>query len=153
MLRQRSLLPPYAILATLALVVAGCTTGGAASASAGASTVNVTLQEFSVIPDVTTAPAGSITFHITNDGPDDVHEFVVIKTDLAADALPTGDDGSVDEGGGQMEVMGEVEDLTVGDSEDLVLTLPAGSYVLICNIVEAGEVHYELGMRTAFTVE
>ena len=157
MLRHRSLFPPFAVLATLALVAAGCTAGTSASASASAgstaTTVNVTLQEFSVIPDPTSAPAGDITFHVTNAGPDDIHEFVVFKTDLAPDALPTADDGSVDESGEGVELIGEIEDIAVDASGDLTEPLEAGSYVLICNIVESGEVHYELGMRTAFTVE
>ena len=35
----------------------------------GATTINVTLQEFSVILDSATAPAGENMFHVTNDGP------------------------------------------------------------------------------------
>jgi uncharacterized cupredoxin-like copper-binding protein len=146
------------VLAVGALVTAACTQTGAsaspsASAAGTATTVNVALQEFSVVPDPTSAPAGDITFHVTNDGPDDIHEFVVFKTDLAPDALPTADDGSVDEEGEGIELIGEIEDIPVDGSGDLSETLEAGSYVLICNIVESGEVHYTLGMRTAFTVE
>jgi uncharacterized cupredoxin-like copper-binding protein len=120
-------------------------------------TVAVTLQEFSVLPAQDSAPAGSITFEVENTGPEDTHEFVVIKTDLAPDALPTAEDGSVDETGEGMEVIGEIEDLATGSTETLIVDLDAGSYVLICNIVEeeGGDtlVHYQLGMRTGFTVE
>jgi uncharacterized cupredoxin-like copper-binding protein len=143
-------------LALFALVGAACTQAGtSASASGGTTgaTVNVTLQEFAVVPDPTSAAAGDVTFHVTNDGPDDVHEFVIIRTDLAPDALPTGEDGSVEEEGEGMEVVDEIEDIPVGESQDLTVPLDAGNYVLICNIVESGEVHYTLGMRTAFTVE
>ena len=161
MLRHRFSLLPFAVLATLALVAAGCTAGASASASAsasalasaGATTVNVTLQEFSVIPESATAPAGAITFHVTNNGPADIHEIVVFKTELAPDALPTADDGSVDETGEGVELIDEIEDIPIGESQDLSVTLDAGSYVLICNIVEGTEVHYAMGMRTAFTVE
>lgn len=149
----------------VALAVAACTPAatGTASVSASASTsasedmaagtVNVTLQEFSVIPDPTTVPAGEVTFHVTNNGPDDVHEFVIFKTDLAADALPTAEDGSVDEEGEGVELIDEIEDVPVGESMDVTVSLDAGAYVLICNIVEGDEVHYAMGMRTAFTVE
>ena len=120
-------------------------------------TVAVTLQEFSVLPAQDSAPAGSITFDVENTGPEDIHEFVVIKTDLAPDALPTAEDGSVDETGEGMEVIGEIEDLATGATETLRVDLDAGSYVFICNIVEeeGGDslVHYALGMRTGFTVE
>ena len=145
-----------AALVAFALIAAACTQAGSdASASGGTtgSTVNVTLQEFAIVPDPTSAAAGDVTFHVTNDGPDEVHELVIIRTDLAPDALPTGEDGSVEEGGEGMEVVDEIEDIPVGESQDLTVALDAGSYVLICNIVESGEVHYTSGMRTAFTVE
>jgi hypothetical protein len=121
-------------------------------------TVSVTVQEFSVLPAQDSAPAGSVTFEVENTGPEDTHEFVVIKTDLVPDALPTAEDGSVDETGeGIDEVIGEIEDIAVGSTETLKTDLEAGSYVLICNIVEeeGGDtlVHYALGMRTGFTVE
>ena len=149
------------VLVVGALVVACAPVGSSASAtdaaslgaSGGATTVNVTLQEFSVLPDPATAPAGDVTFHVTNDGPDDVHEFVIFKTDLAPDELPTAEDGSVDEAGEGVELIDEIEDIPVGESQDVTVTLDAGSYVLICNIVESDEVHYAMGMRTAFTVE
>jgi uncharacterized cupredoxin-like copper-binding protein len=136
-----------------ATATSSATESAVASPSAAAGEVNVTLQEFSVIPDVDTVAAGSVTFHITNDGPKEVHEFVVIRTDLAPDALPTGDDGAVDEKGAGMEAVDEVEDLGVGDSQDLKVHLEAGSYVLICNIVDAGGAHYAMGMRAAVTAE
>jgi uncharacterized cupredoxin-like copper-binding protein len=145
------------LLAIGALIVACTPAGSSASATNGtgdgATTVNVTLQEFSVLPDSATAPAGEVTFHVTNDGPEEVHEFVIFKTDLASDALPTAEDGSVDEAGEGVELIDEIEDLPVGESQDVTVTLDAGSYALICNIVESGEVHYAVGMRTGFTVE
>ena len=145
------------LLAVGALAVACTSAGSSASATDGsedgATTVTVTLQEFSVLPEPATAPAGDVTFHVTNDGPDDIHEFVILKTDLAPESLPTGEDGSVDEEGEGIELIDEIEDIPVGESQDVTAPLDAGSYVLICNIVESGEVHYELGMRTSFTVE
>jgi hypothetical protein len=62
-------------------------------------TVDVTLQEFAERPEQDPAPAGDITFNVGNVGPQDTHEFVVFKTDLATGALPTAADGSVDETG------------------------------------------------------
>jgi uncharacterized cupredoxin-like copper-binding protein len=138
------------------LVVSACGTSASPSAGGGeGTTVNVTLQEWAVVPDATSAPAGEITFRVTNDGPEDVHEFVIIKTDLDAGDLPTDDTGAVDEEGEGMEVIDEIEDLAVDASEDVTATLDAGSYVLLCNIYseEEQEAHYQEGMRTAFTVE
>ena len=158
------------LAATLALVAAACsdddeggettgTTGAAtgttaATGATGGTTVAVTLQEFAVTPDTASAPAGSVTFEATNNGPDDTHEFVVFQTDLAPDALPTLPDGSVDETGEGVTLIDEIEDLAVGDSQSLTVDLEAGSYVLICNIYDADEdeAHYQEGMRTGFTV-
>ncbi len=43
--------------------------------------------------------------------------------------------------------------IAVGETKDLTISLAIGDYVLICNMVEDGESHYQEGMRTAFTVE
>jgi uncharacterized cupredoxin-like copper-binding protein len=135
-----------------ALLLAACSGTTSPSAASG-TTVEVTLQEFSILVDAATAPAGSITFSVENIGPEDVHEFVIIKTDLDPGDLPVDDEGAVTEEGEGMEVIDEIEDIAVDATQELTVTLDAGSYVLICNIVEAGEVHYAQGMRTAFTVE
>ena len=121
---------------------------------AGGEDVDVTLQEFAIGTDPSSVSAGSVTFNIENKGPDDAHEFVVIRTDLDPTALPTEENGSVSETGEGMEVVDEVEEIPVGDTPTLKVDLTAGSYVLICNIYDEGEQesHYQEGMRTAFTV-
>lgn len=123
----------------------------------GDGTVSIALQEFAVSADPSSVAAGSVTFDVSNTGPDDVHEFVVIKTDLGATALPVDDDGAVLEDGEGMEVIDEIEELAVGDSQTLTVDLEAGAYALICNIVEEHdgmlEAHYAEGMRSDFTVE
>jgi uncharacterized cupredoxin-like copper-binding protein len=128
---------------------------GTAPTAGGGTEVNVTLQEFSVSPEMEIAEAGEITFDVENIGPDDVHEFVIIKTELEPDALPTLDDGSVDETGEGLEVVDEIEDIPVGESQSRTVDLEAGSYALICNIFDETEqeAHYAEGMRTAFTVQ
>jgi len=137
------------LLATFALLAPAC--GGDDGAS-----VDVTLQEFAISASTTSVGAGDVTFNATNDGPNDPHELVVIKTDLGITELPTGDDGAVLEDGEGIELIGEIEEFDVGTSESATYDLDAGAYVLICNIVEDedGELesHYQEGMRTAFTV-
>ena len=134
---------------------ATATPRGTATAAGGGTEVDVTVQEFSVIPDTDSVGAGEITFKVENVGPDDVHEFVILKTALEPDALPTVDDGSVDEEGAGIEVIDEIEDIPVGETQSVTVDLEAGSYVLICNIYDEteNEAHYAEGMRTAFTVE
>ena len=142
-----------ATVGALSLVAAGCSDddGGETGATGGGTTVDVTVQEFAVIPASSSAPAGDVT----NKGPDDTHEFVVFKTDLAPDALPTVADGSVDEEGEGLELIDEIEDIAVGDTPTLTVSLDAGNYVFICNIYDKAEqeAHYQEGMRVAFTVE
>jgi uncharacterized cupredoxin-like copper-binding protein len=149
-----------------ALALAACSSGtattspAAAGSPAGGSpaaglTVDVTLQEWAVVPAPESVAAGDVTFAVTNTGPEDIHEFVVLKTDLDAGALPTDDTGAVVEGGEGIEVVDEIEDIPVGESQDLTVPLTAGKYVLLCNIYSADEqeAHYALGMRVNFTVE
>ena len=123
-----------------ALALAACSSGTATSsptsAAAGGSpaagqTVDVTLQEWAVVPSSASVAAGDVTFAVSNTGPEDIHEFVVLKTDLDAGDLP------------------------VGESQDLSVSLDAGHYVLLCNIYSEAEqeAHYTQGMRTNFTVE
>lgn len=120
----------------------------------GGATVNVLLSEFVVEADPGSASAGDVTFAVTNEG-EETHEFVIVKTDLAEDALPTADDGSVDEEGAGVEVIDEIEDIGAGADGEVTANLEAGAYVLLCNIVEEDddESHYAEGMHTAFTVE
>jgi len=118
-------------------------------------TVAVALTEWAVTPDKTTVNAGPVMFSVTNDGPVDVHEFVVIKTDLAFDSLPVDSDGNVDENGAGITLVGEIENIVVGADAQATFNLAPGNYVLICNIWDEGEqeAHYAEGMRVAFTVQ
>ena len=120
-------------------------------------TVNVTLMEFHVTPDQSSVPAGHVKFHVSNIG-EDMHEFLVIRTDLAPDMLPTEANGSYLDDGPGTDLLEEIPLVPSGESRDLDIDLAAGHYVLICNMVHTEddgtvEVHYQLGMRTAFTVE
>ena len=151
-----------AIQILVALALSACAASGGASASSGGgggdddggSAINVTLQEWAVVPDAESAPAGDVTFTVTNDGPDDVHEFVVLATDLDPGALPTDEHGAVDEEGDGVEVIDEIEDIPVGETEELTVNLDSGNYVLLCNVYDEDEdeAHYQMGMRTAFEV-
>lgn len=150
----RSALALGLVIATA--VVAGCSSGSsspsAAPSTAAPANVEVTLQEWAVVPASASVSAGSVTFNAKNIGPNDTHEMVVLRTDLAPGALPTQADGSIDEEATGVTLVGEVEDVTVGTTKTVTLDLAAGKYVLLCNIVDGDEVHYKLGMRTAFEV-
>ncbi|MCA9843906.1 MAG: hypothetical protein KC482_04500 [Dehalococcoidia bacterium] len=119
----------------------------------GATQVDVLLSEWAITPSETSVRAGEIYFLVENAGPDDAHEFVVIRTDEAPDALPVVE-GRVPEG--DVDLVDEIRPYTPGSSASITLDLEPGKYVFICNIaeVEGGELesHYELGMRVGFEV-
>jgi uncharacterized cupredoxin-like copper-binding protein len=131
-------------VAALALGAAACGGGGG---------IKATLTNFKIELGSSTAKSGEVTFDIKNNGPS-VHEFVVFKTDLAPDQLPTTEENGVtivDEEGAGIEAIDEKEDIAVNASTSLTVTLAAGKYVLLCNRPQDGG-HYEQGMHTAFTV-
>jgi uncharacterized cupredoxin-like copper-binding protein len=115
--------------------------------------VNVTLNEWTVTPNLDTAKAGKLNFVVTNKGTVS-HEFVIFKTDLPPDGLPTLD-GKVEED--KLDHVDELDVFAAGKTESLTVDLTPGKYVFICNIVEnpPGQPllsHYQQGMRVAFTV-
>ncbi len=126
---------------------------GLSSCGGGGNAVDATLSNFKIDLGKASASSGEVTFNIKNDGPS-VHEFVVLKTDLGPDQLPTTQENGAtiaDEEAPGIEPIDEVEDIASGASADLKVDLQSGSYVLICNISTDGG-HYVQGMRTAFTV-
>jgi plastocyanin len=132
-----------AALAAFALVASAC--GG--NSGSGQGTVKATEKDFNISLDSDTAKSGKVTFDVTNSGPS-THEFVVFKTDLAPDKLPTKASGEVDESGAGVTHVDEIEDVTNGSTKSLTVTLQPGKYVIICNLPG----HYKLGMHTALTV-
>lgn len=128
-------------LATVALagVISGCS-------AAPTGPITASLKEFTITLGRATASPGSVTFNVTNAGTI-VHEFVVIDTDSAAGSLTVGPDGTVSEEG--LTVVNEIEDIAVGATPALTVTLAAGHYAVICNI--AG--HYAGGMHTDLQVQ
>jgi uncharacterized cupredoxin-like copper-binding protein len=114
--------------------------------------VTATLTEFAIEISPATAPAGEVNFSVTNDGTTE-HEFEIFRTDLAPDALPTNDDGSVDSEGEGLEEIDEIEEFEPGNTEELTTELEAGNYVMICNVVVGDTSHYQEGMRTGLVVD
>lgn len=135
-----------------ALLAAACgdapDRGGPASGappSDGAAAIAVALREWEIAPGAPAAPAGEVAFGIANEG-SLAHDLWVIRTDLAADALPVA--SGVAAMGEAVALAGRSGSVAARASARLALRLEAGRYVLICNV--AG--HYELGMRAAFAV-
>jgi uncharacterized cupredoxin-like copper-binding protein len=96
----------------------------------------------------TTAPAGKVTFVVTNT--DTVtHEFVVLKTDQPAGSFPVtsfeGESNRIDEDTAGTNV-GETGDMKAGTSMLLTIDLAAGHYAIVCNLPG----HYAAGMHVDF---
>ncbi len=130
--------------------------GGQTQTGSAQSEVTVNLTEYLVAPKPASVPAGSVTFDAKNIGGTD-HELVVIKTSLSPDALPTKADGSVDEKGAGITIVDKTSSVPAKQEKSITDNLAAGSYVLICNLVQTvnGQTisHYAQGMRTKFTVK
>jgi len=118
------------------------TTSSAGDSDTGG--ISATEKDFAIDLASSSAPAGSVTFNISNEGPS-THEFVIVKSDDAPDALPV-KDNEVEED--KLDVVDEAEDIAPSTTGTLTTDLEAGSYVIICNVTG----HYEAGMHTAFTV-
>ena len=131
--------------------VAACGSDDSSSSNSDESKVTVKLKEWEVVPSADSAPAGTITFEAVNQGKE-THELVLFKTDLAPADLPLDEEGAVDERGEGVELIDEVEDVTVGETKSFVAQLEPGKYVMACNLVENGMRHFMNKMYAEFTV-
>lgn len=108
--------------------------------------VNVTLRSYKIDLSTDQANSGVVTFHITNQASDMMHEFIVIKTDLAPDELPTDELGRMEED--KVDIIDAHEDIFFGTTVNMQVNLEPGHYVVVCNLPE----HYQAGMATDFNV-
>ena len=109
--------------------------------------IQVSLTEWEIILGATSAPAGTVTFNVVNDGNQRgvMHELAVIRTDIAPDALPVSGP-VVDESG--LDVLGRTGRLDHGETDQLTLEMTPGAYILLCNF----RPHYSRGQVAGFTV-
>jgi uncharacterized cupredoxin-like copper-binding protein len=98
-----------------------------------------------------TAPAGKVTFAVTNEGPS-VHEFVVLKSSTQAADFPIasfeGEANRFNEDAKGITNVGEAGEVQPGATKDLTLKLAAGHYAIVCNLPG----HYGAGMHQDFQV-
>ena len=139
---------------TVGSMVLACSSGAsptAAPTAAPQSTPNsgdvqASEQEWQINLDSHNLTAGTHTFQIQNNG-EKTHEFVIVKTALAEDALPVVDD-EIPEDSDQIEAVDEVEDIEPGTNPSLTVDLAPGHYVIFCNLTA----HYGKGMHASFDV-
>ena len=136
-----------AILAigVLALVGAGCSSGSSGSTEKSTGKAAVTEGEMFLHASATQV-GRDVTFRVTNDGKIH-HEFVIVRGNPAG---TKGDEaGRVSEAGhiGGEEVP-EIGDIAPGQTKVLSVTLPPGTYTMMCNLPG----HFVDGMHQTFVV-
>jgi uncharacterized cupredoxin-like copper-binding protein len=107
--------------------------------------VTVDLKEYTVTLSTPTTKAGTVKLGIRNLGTM-IHDFDLIRTDLAPDKLP------IDTASAKAKTDGlvkQVINIAAGRVTTVSADLAAGHYVIICNV--SG--HYQLGMRAELTVQ
>jgi hypothetical protein len=108
--------------------------------------VNITLWDFHIDTGTPSVTSGDVVFDAHNQAPA-THEFVVVRTNLPADALPLGPDGlSVNED--SLDGVGELSEVPAGTVGTLPLHLAPGRYVFFCNL----DGHYLGGMHGVLEV-
>ena len=111
--------------------------------------VSVKMGEYFYRPTIAIAKAGPVTITAPNIGKIP-HELVLARTNAAPSALPTLPDGSVNEATleSQDRAPGEISETEAGKSGKVTINLPAGNYVMYCNIPG----HYAAGMYGSLVV-
>lgn len=128
----------FIVLLALALTATACSS----SKSSGPTVVQAKLNEFNIILDKTSIPAGQVKFEIENIGTEE-HELVL---------EPSGAEDQPFELNGEAS---EAEEIQPGETRTLEWTLDQpGEYQLGCYITDEGETedHAAKGMVTQFTV-
>ena len=118
-------------------------------------TAVIVLDEWAVKPQRTRARPGTVTFVVRNEG-DVTHGFVVIRTDIEKDELPRkvnseGVEVGVDES--DLDVIGRIDEIAPGDTQQIVLEVSEGQYLILDNTFADGESHYLSGMYNEFDVD
>jgi len=96
------------------------------------------------------AKAGKVTFQVKNASSNMVHEFLIVKTDMAFDQFPINQDNPAVVDEDKLKGVKELSsDLDPGMSGKLTMDLKPGRYVVFCN--QPG--HFAAGMHLVFTVQ
>ncbi len=146
--------PPGSGSGTGSGVVAQCVPVG--DIATATTKIDVSLDEWTIIPSAPSAPSGRVGFVVRNRGKE-AHELVIVKG-VEPNELPLDDNGALEEAGLPTgALVGEIEGFAAGESCEGVFDLTPGAYTLVCNITETEpngekESHLREGMVTTFTV-
>jgi uncharacterized cupredoxin-like copper-binding protein len=139
--RHRRVATTGRLVATLLVAVAAAACSRSDATPRG-TLVAVHESDFKLTTWRLAVPTGYVTFRIKNTGPS-THEFIVVRSDVAADALPLRANGmTVNEDSKLLHPAGELGEIRLNSTRNLTLNLEPGHYALFCNL----EGHYRGGM-------
>ena len=119
-----------------------------------ASGIGVTLNDDFEILLASDPSAGSVTFNVSNDGPDFPHALTIVRA-ASIDDLPRNEaNGAVDTDAlDPADIIGSTNiPMPSGTAEDLTVDLEAGDYVFFCPIQDDTRSHVAAGQIIAVTV-
>jgi uncharacterized cupredoxin-like copper-binding protein len=132
----------------VALFLIACAACSRGDATPQGTLVRVQVSDFKLVTKIEKVPSGYVTFRVHNIGPS-THEFVVDRTDIAADDLPLRPNNfTVNEDSKHLDGVGELGEIRLEATRDLTLDLKPGHYVMYCNL----EGHYRGGMYASIEV-
>jgi uncharacterized cupredoxin-like copper-binding protein len=135
------------VLAVVLIVALARRPAGALNVPHGYGVIHVTESDYAIRAP-SSLPTGRYEVVLVNDG-SVPHELVMWATKRAANALPLGKDGDVDEESAVLDsVLDSGSSLQPGETRILFADLTAaGHYALVCNLPR----HYRLGMHADLT--
>jgi uncharacterized cupredoxin-like copper-binding protein len=141
-------MPHKPVTALVAVITVGAAAVGSAAATAAKPAASakratvVSMTEFKFKPKKLSAKAGRFRVTVKNTGKFQ-HEFVLIRTKRAANALPTKGKEASEKG-----AIGEIPEQKPGKRASHTFKVKTGRYVFICNVPG----HYKAGMRGTLKV-
>jgi hypothetical protein len=129
-----------------------CQVDEGATTDPAATVVEVALGEYTIDAAPASVPAGPVAFRATNDGlvP---HELMIVRWDGDPGAIPANVYGVVERDPLGDALRGRIRAVPLGETCSGTVTLEAGSYALVCSLVDDGtSPHYPQGMYATFTV-
>lgn len=141
---------PLLMLCAIVLVLAAC---GSGSKSGGGGSVNVKMREYEFTLDRGEWPSGAVQVTVDNVGAIP-HEMFLVRTKTVG-SLPRKADGTVDKDKiAPADLVTIVPSIPAGTSQTVTVQLTSGTYVAVCNIVNAdGTMHFMKGMHMIVTVK
>ena len=148
----------YLLLTLIALTITTCSDNGSIDQATNqlpldptAPVVQVTLDEWSVTSNVSTASAGPVTFRTSNEGsiPHNLEIYRIgVESNIAEFPIRSGVAHPEEDNGDRI---GEIEErlLTALDAVEVTYLLESGRYALLCNVPG----HYVAGMLTELSVK